>query len=599
MTETNTQIAVQDIPEWMKNYMATADPNYTGILDEAMRQYEARSGQLTDAQLAALTPAQLQVAGRTPLQTQAGQLAASGVGSYLPMLQAGAGTVGAGVTGLGTALQTMQEGYNPLAAAQTMVTDAYTGAVPYRDYAVQQMQAAIPDVQAAGARGELAAAGAVRGITDAATAGARTGEETAGNILSSGRKAEEVGLTALRALPEYGTRMEQQGQTTARNILQAGSAADEIGQYGLTAAQAGIAGLRGSAAEFDPSAIQDYMNPYEQSVIDAAMQDVARAGAIQRNQMDATAVGAGAFGGARQGVQAAEIGRNVIEQQAKTAAGLRQAGYESAAQRAQAAYESAKGRQQQAAGLTGQLGQAGAATGLQATQAGMQAAQAAGQAAQQGTQAGANIAGQATQLGLAGIQQGMQGAQAAGQAQMQGAQMGMQGAQSAGQMGLAGAQASRQAAGQAAGLGAQVGQMGQQFGQMGLASAGQMGAIAGQYGQLGQGIAGVGQGLGSLGMQQAQLGEAQQGLNLNDVNTLLSVGAQEQQQRQAELDASYANQMAQYQRPMQELGFYSDIFQGMPIGQSTYSQTTTPAPSTISQLGGLAGGLYGMYRATR
>jgi hypothetical protein len=102
-----------------------------------------------------------------------------------------------------------------------------------------------------------------------------------------------------------------------------------------------------------------------------------------------------------------------------------------------------------------------------------------------------------------------------------------------------------------------------------------------------------------LGMQQAQLGEAQQGLNLNDVNTLLSVGAQEQQQRQAELDAAYANQMAQYQRPMQELGFYSDIFQGMPIGQSTYSQTTTPAPSTISQLGGLAGGLYGMYRATR
>jgi len=68
MTETNTQIAVQDIPEWMKNYMATADPNYTGILDEAMRQYRARSGQLTDAQLAALTPAQLQVAGRTPLQ---------------------------------------------------------------------------------------------------------------------------------------------------------------------------------------------------------------------------------------------------------------------------------------------------------------------------------------------------------------------------------------------------------------------------------------------------------------------------------------------------------------------------------------------------
>ena len=117
----------------MKQFLTTADPNYTGILDEAMRQYQARSGQLTDAQLAALTPAQREVAARTTLQTQAGNLAAGGVGSYMPMLTQAAGTVGSGVTGLGTALQTMQQGYNPLAAAQTMVTDAYQGAVPYRD----------------------------------------------------------------------------------------------------------------------------------------------------------------------------------------------------------------------------------------------------------------------------------------------------------------------------------------------------------------------------------------------------------------------------------------------------------------------------------
>jgi len=196
MAEGSTQTSIQDIPDWMKNYMSTADSNYTGILDEAMRQYRARSGQLTDQQLADLQMPNRQVAGRTPLQTQATQLAQSGVGSYLPMLQAGAGSVGAGVTGLGTALQTMQQGYNPLAAAQQMVTDSYTGAVPYRDFAVEQLQGAIPEVQAAaqagvdvaalgrqgvieaGQRGELAAAGGVRGIADASNMGVQAGQES-------------------------------------------------------------------------------------------------------------------------------------------------------------------------------------------------------------------------------------------------------------------------------------------------------------------------------------------------------------------------------------------------------------------------------------
>ena len=81
MAEGSTQTSIQDIPDWMKNYMSTADSNYTGILDEAMRQYRARSGQLTDQQLADLQMPNRQVAGRTPLQTQATQLAQSGVGS--------------------------------------------------------------------------------------------------------------------------------------------------------------------------------------------------------------------------------------------------------------------------------------------------------------------------------------------------------------------------------------------------------------------------------------------------------------------------------------------------------------------------------------
>jgi len=536
-TQTSTSTQIQDIPEFMKNYMVgDGTGEYSGILEEAMRQYQARAGAMTDVQLAEAGMPMRSVAGRTPLQTQATTLAQQGVGSYLPMLQAGANTVSGGINATNTGLQTMQQGYNPLAASQTMVTDSIQGAIPYRDFGIQQMQDAIPDIQAAGMRGELAAAGGVRGVADAANMGVQAGQETSQNLLGLGNQSAQLGLNALQQLPEYGQRLEQQGQMAAGNIMSAGQ------------------GLEGVSSEFDPSNINKYMNPYEQSVIDAALADVARAGQQQVGQLGASAVSSGAFGGARQGIAEAEISRNVLDQQAKTAAAMRQAGYESAGTRAQSAYDSAKNRQLQ--GATAGAGIAGQA----------------GQAAMQGTQAGANIAGQATQMGLAGLGQGMQAAGQAGQAQSQGAQMGMQGAQSAAGLGMQGAQ-------------------------MGLAGAGQMGALGSQYGQLGSSLAGAGQGLASMGMKQAQLGEAQQGLNLNDMNTLQSIGAQEQGQKQAEIDATYANQYDQYQQPMKELGFYSDVYQGMPIGQSTYSQSSAPGPSALSQIGGLGVGLYGMSRS--
>ena len=511
-TNTSTSTQIQDIPEFMKNYMVgDGTGEYSGILEEAMRQYQARAGAMSDQQIADAQMPMRTVAGRTPLQTQATTLAQQGVGSYLPMLQAGANTVGGGINAANAGIQTMQQGYNPLAASQAMINDSVMS-------------------------GGLAAAGGVRGVADAANMGVLAGQETAQNILGLGNQSAQLGLNALQQLPEYGQRLEQQGQMTAGNIMSAGQ------------------GLEGVSAEFDPSNINKYMNPYEQSVIDAALADVARAGQQQVGQLGASAVSSGAFGGARQGIAEAEISRNVLDQQAKTAAAMRQAGYESAGTRAQSAYDSAKNRQLQ--GATAGAGIAGQA----------------GQAAMQGTQAGANIAGQATQMGLAGLGQGMQAAGQAGQAQSQGAQMGMQGAQSAAGLGMQGAQ-------------------------MGLAGAGQMGALGSQYGQLGSNIAGAGQGLASMGMKQAQLGEAQQGLNLNDMNTLQSIGAQEQGQKQAEIDATYANQYDQYQQPMKELGFYSDVYQGMPIGQSTYSQSSAPGPSALSQIGGLGVGLYGMSRS--
>ena len=65
---------------------------------------------------------------------------------------------------------------------------------------------------------------------------------------------------------------------------------------------------------------------------------------------------AGAFGGSRGAIAEAEIGRNVLEQQARTGAQLRSQGFQQAAQQAQQAFEASKQRQQSAAGSIGQLG---------------------------------------------------------------------------------------------------------------------------------------------------------------------------------------------------------------------------------------------------
>ena len=80
-----------------------------------------------------------------------------------------------------------------------------------------------------------------------------------------------------------------------------------------------------------------FMNQFEDAAVQQALRDIQRAGDIQEQQVRAQAVSAGAFGGSRQAVQEATI-VNILEQQARTAAGMRQQGFESAAQRAQQAF---------------------------------------------------------------------------------------------------------------------------------------------------------------------------------------------------------------------------------------------------------------------
>ena len=93
----------------------------------------------------------------------------------------------------------------------------------------------------------------------------------------------------------------------------------------------------------DPGGYQQYMSPYQQSVIDQATQALQRQEQIAANQRAAQATQAGAYGGARFGVQEAEaqsgLGRNIADITAQ----LQAQNYSQAVQR----------QQQQLGNLTG------------------------------------------------------------------------------------------------------------------------------------------------------------------------------------------------------------------------------------------------------
>ncbi len=114
---------------------------------------------------------------------------------------------------------------------------------------------------------------------------------------------------------------------------------------------------QGYAAQgFDPSSVSAYMNPYEDQAVQQALGDISRQGDIARNRLSGQAVQAGAFGGARQGLQEAELGRNILEQQGRTAAGMRQAGYQQAMGQAQQSFMDQQRRAQAQAQFGTQAG---------------------------------------------------------------------------------------------------------------------------------------------------------------------------------------------------------------------------------------------------
>ena len=122
-------------------------------------------------------------------------------------------------------------------------------------------------------------------------------------------------------------------------------------------------------------------------------------------------------------------------------------------------------------------------------------------------------------------------------------------------------------------------------------------------GQAQQGIAGATQGLGAfqsgLAGQQAQFGQGLQQLQGTDVSRLGQLGALNQAQQQAEMDAQReATRMAAFQ-PQEELNRFADITTGIMGGMRGSGTTTSnvPNPSPLQSALGIGSTIAGIYGA--
>lgn len=110
-------------------------------------------------------------------------------------------------------------------------------------------------------------------------------------------------------------------------------------QQAISQAQAGIGGyqpyMQAAQQYAAPGGVQQFFNPYENQVVQQTMSDIAREGQKAQQQLGGQAVRSGAFGGSRFGVAQAELAGKTLEQQARSAGQLRQAGFAQAQQAAQ------------------------------------------------------------------------------------------------------------------------------------------------------------------------------------------------------------------------------------------------------------------------
>lgn len=104
--------------------------------------------------------------------------------------------------------------------------------------------------------------------------------------------------------------------------------------------------LTAAQSQYTPTAqnISQFMDPYQSLVTQEALKELDRQAAMAQNQLSASAQAVGAFGGDREGVQRAELGRNLQDIKSKRIFEDLQRNYLQALSGSQAAQESAAAR---------------------------------------------------------------------------------------------------------------------------------------------------------------------------------------------------------------------------------------------------------------
>lgn len=300
--------------------------------------------------------------------------------------------------------------------------------------------------------------------------------------------------------------------------------------------------------------IAQYESPYTQSVVNATQAQFNNQNAQQQQQVAGNAISNGAFGGDRSAVAAGITAGQQQLAQAPVIAGLENQGYSQALGEANTQQQTLLQQQtaQQQAQLAGAQGELSAGQlGLTSQQAGVQSQLAAGQLGLTAQQAAAN-----NQLAVG------------------------QGETALGNQNLAATQAAEQAQIQA----------GQGISALGQTALGANEANAWLNSQAGYGMANLGN---ETYQQQLGQGEAE-----------LGAGSTIQSNTQANLNVPYQNFLAQQAYPFQTTQYLANIAEGLGGASGGQSSTTSPGPSTASQIAGtgIAGagilGLTGAFGST-
>ena len=352
-------------------------------------------------------------------------------------------------------------------------------------------------------------------------------------------------------------------------ILEEGtSGMTDMGALAQTKSVSGAEDVRGIGTKTASPKMQKeadlakYMSQYTSNVTDPQLRGLLEFQKMQGQELGSQAAQAGAFGGLRQGVQAATQAQDVSQQAADIIGKSQQEAFQSA----EAAFQA--DRAAQAAGYGQQLTAEQQASGQE----------------QQGLQAQMAAQQQASRMAAQGAQFGMHGLEAQAAAERAGVGM----SQLAQQQGFQAAQAGANLGLNALGAAQDVRQQGwDTYGQMLGQQQGAIGAQGQLYGQAGA----MGSQLVGLGGQQMQLGGQQQQQQIERLRGMQAAGEKQRQMQQQSLGMGYQDWQNIQDQERANIGWQQAAMSGLPYkGTITGSRYTPQTGAAASALGtGIAG----------